>query len=162
MVWDECVSTGISTKQNVAHIKDLERWISSATRDKTDVKTICFGNLLLLDGNIATPLLDHYGIDAQCGCKYIPAKDGTQANVLFLNSKDMFKGIEAQGVLSGVDLLETENLLMNTTVELSPKVVGEKLFLQSTPVFSLLFTYNLEPIVIFIYMLPRQKGVPPR
>ena len=100
-------------------------------RDKSDVKTIIFGNLLeKVSGMIGDPLLQHYGIDPTCGCKYIEGTDTSSASVLFINTKEMFKGIESQGAIGGIDTLASEALFTNTLTPRGIKTVSMNDFLE--------------------------------
>lgn len=143
IIWDECITDGVAQKITNSEIRAFERFISSIVRDKKDVKVFIFGNLLSkVEAHKGDPLLGFYGIDASCGCKYIEAKDKTHASILFLNTKSMFKGIEDQGVLGGIDDSNEANLLINELSGSSIKTVGEAAYYNSIPLYTLVFTYD--------------------
>lgn len=161
IIWDECISDGSTQKLTYNQIKGFERFISSIVRDKKDVKIFIFGNLLSkVEKHSGDPLLNFYGIDPSCGCKYIPAQKNYEANILFINCKDMFKGIENQGVLGGVDDENTTNLITNTLSEDSIKVTNELVFYSSKVLHTLVFTYNLIDIAIHIRETREYKDLP--
>ena len=100
---------------------------------------------------IGDPLLQHYGINPDCGCKYIEAKQSHEASVLFLNTKEMFQGIESQGVIGGVNSLASNSLLSNTLTPRGIKTVSMRDYLNSKPKHTLLFTYDKNIIALHVH-----------
>lgn len=151
IIWDECISDGGVAKIRDSDIVGFERFISSIVRDKKDVKTIVFGNLLeKISGMVGDPLLQHYGINPECGCKWIEGKKSHEASVLFINTKEMFTGIDKQGVIGGVDTLASNSLLDNTLTPRGIKTVSMRDFLDSRGKYSLLFTYDTKIVAIHV------------
>lgn len=154
IVWDECISDGTNVKINEDQIRAFERFISSIVRDKNDVKVIIFGNLLKkVEGMQGDPLLNYYGIDINCRCKYIPSISEHTADIIFLNSGAMFKGIESQKVLGGVNELIDPGLLTNTIKEQGIKSLSNIDFYKAEPRFALLFTYDSYPYIMEVRMV---------
>lgn len=147
IIWDECISDGKGVKLSNDDIKTFERFVSSIKRNKESFKVYIFGNLLakaegVLQGD---PLLEYYGIPADANLKYIDDTDTEYykgAKILYLNTKDMFQGIERQGVVAGVDIGANIRLAKNIMPEPGEKVVGSVAFYESEPLYTLLFTYN--------------------
>lgn len=149
VIWDECISDDGNLKITQNDLNTFERFLSSVVRDKTDVKVLIFGNLLKKVSNVAgDAVLNHFGIPIEANCKYIQASSG--AKVLFLNTRNMFTGIESQKILAGVDQATQQSLLDNTINPRGIKTVGKYEFLDAIPNFALLFVYNKIKYIIHI------------
>lgn len=153
IIWDECIDDGslMSGRVTQASLNVFERFNSSVVRDKLDVRTILFGNLLeKASGMAGDPVLEHFGIDVKCGCKYIPATAQHAATVLYINTKDMFKGIDQQGVIGGINSLITSSLLTNDLKPKGIKNITYAQYLEAKPYRVLVFTYEKRKVAIMI------------
>lgn len=115
VVWDECnaISGGLSLEV----INDFQVFLSSVIRDKKDVKTFMFGNHLKAN-NI---FLNSLNLDHKTNLKLIRSKDGL-STLLYLNTGDMYEGIEKQkGLPTMFSGSRTEYLLSN-----KPENIGHK------------------------------------
>ena len=159
IIWDECIDDGAATtRTTLTSMKMFERFISSVVRNKLDVKVLIFGNLLeKISGMAGDPVLDHYGISVNCGCKYIPARNSSEATILYLNTKEMFKGIEVQGVIGGVQSLTSKALLSNQLLPRGIKLISHANHLDCTPYRCLVFTYDKKVISIHINITPYKE-----
>ena len=157
ILWDECIDDGstMNNRTTSASLRAFERFTSSIVRDKLDVKVILFGNLLEKESGLAgDPVLDHFGINVKCGCKYIEGNNESEATVLYINTKSMFKGIDVQGVIGGVQSLTSQNLLNNSLTPKGLKIVSHAHHLECTPYRVLLFTYDTNLVSIHVNITP--------
>lgn len=151
IIWDECINDDKNVKLVPAQVYAFERFMSSVVRKKKDCKVLIFGNLLKKETEVVgDTLLDHYGINTSCDCKYIPDPEVKHSGLLFINTKSMFQGIEKQGLLLGVDKDRNDALLSNDPEFNDYKVCGMPFYLECEPYMSLLFTYNTEEIKLSI------------
>lgn len=151
IIWDECVNDNSNVKITAAQMAAFDRFISSMVRDKKGVKVILSGNLLGKSSDMyGDPVLNHYGLSTELNLKYLPAKDRSRANILYINTGNLFKGIEAQGVLGGVNELKNLELLENKVKSKGIKTLDEYDYLNANPLYALVFTYNAIKKVVYI------------
>lgn len=89
VVWDECNS--IAGGLTLQVIRDFQIFLSSIIRDKKDVKTFMFGNHLKAN-NI---FLESLNLESDTRLKVITSPDGL-STLLYLNTGDLYEGIESQ------------------------------------------------------------------
>ena len=93
-------------------------------------------------------MLNHFGIPIEANCKYIQASTG--AKVLFINTRNMFTGIESQKILAGVDQTTQQSLLDNTISPKGIKTIGKYEFYNAVPKFALVFVYDRRTYIMHI------------
>lgn len=149
-LWDECNSIEGGLTFDV--FQSVNVFLSSIIRDKKNVKGFMFGNLLERE-NI---FLSRLGVNSKTKLKIIdihkdrdPKKE-LLSRLLYLNTGDLFKGIEEQSGLATQFLDETEhlNLLHNRPGITDQKSQYEELDLRNyKPLFSFVFDDSTEVIM---------------
>lgn len=136
MVWDECNS--LQGGLTIEVIRKFQVFLSSIIRDKRGVKTFMFGNHLKA-GNI---FLNSLNVSNDARLKLIKSDDGL-STLLYLNTGDMYEGIEKQqglptmfGTMGG-----NNGLLSNVPSYFGNKNIYEESF----------FFLDLKPFKSFVF-----------
>lgn len=148
--WDECNSIEGGLTQEV--FQRVVVFLSSMIRDKKDVKGLMTGNLLEKN-NI---FLERLGVSSKTRLKIFKVhkdndpKQEVLSTMLYLNTGDLFKGIEAQVGLPTQFLSEKEleGLLSNRPGLVSTKSIYEELDLK-----------NLAPLYSFVYRVSEENAL---
>lgn len=169
--WDECNSIEGGLNHDV--FLRLNVFLSSMIRDKKNVKGLMTGNLLE-KSNI---FLERLGVGSRTRLKIFkvhkdndPRKE-VLSTMLYINTGDLFKGIESQSGLASQFLTEKEmtSLLSNRPGELAGKAIYEEVDLKNLkPLFAFVFTApgsptlaNLDPeeliYIMYSYRVPESS-----
>lgn len=170
-MWDECnsVEGGLTTDV----FQSVNVFLSSIIRDKKGVKGFMFGNLLGKE-NI---FLARLGVNSKTKLKIIDIhKDRNEkkellSRLLYLNTGDLFRGIEEQSGLATQFLDEVEhlNLLHNRPGITDEKSQYEELDLKNyQPLFCFVFEDIVEvilgkqktrPFIMYAYKIPTSRRI---
>lgn len=170
-MWDECnsVEGGLTTDV----FQSVNVFLSSIIRDKKNVKGFMFGNLLGQE-NV---FLARLGVNSKTRLKIIDIhKDRSEkkellSRLLYLNTGDLFRGIEEQSGLATQFLDEVEhlNLLHNRPGITEEKSQYEELDLKGyQSLFSFVFEdvtevvlgkQKIKPFILYAYRIPSSRRI---